>query len=103
RLLVVHVSHPPPLHDALPIFHLFLHLADAPPHEALDREYGVLGVGHGLALGHLADEPLAILREPDDRRRDPPAFGRRVHEGWRADRKSTRLNSSHQIISYAVF
>src|SRR5258708_27166610 len=24
-------------------------------------------------------------------------------EGWRGDRKSTRLNSSHQIISYAVF
>src|SRR5258708_25828729 len=23
--------------------------------------------------------------------------------GWRRDRKSTRLNSSHQIISYAVF
>src|SRR6476660_10009857 len=24
-------------------------------------------------------------------------------DGWPADRKSTRLNSSHQIISYAVF
>src|SRR5258708_26703799 len=23
--------------------------------------------------------------------------------GWKPDRKSTRLNSSHQIISYAVF
>src|SRR5256885_9798607 len=32
------------------------------------------------------------------RRRD-----RRVRPGFRADRKSTRLNSSHLVISYAVF
>src|SRR2546430_10188298 len=25
------------------------------------------------------------------------------HDGWRLDRKSTRLNSSHSQISYAVF
>src|SRR5258708_18652070 len=29
--------------------------------------------------------------------------GQRGHEGLCTDRKSTRLNSSHQIISYAVF
>src|SRR5207244_10568935 len=29
--------------------------------------------------------------------------GRVGHPGFRSDRKSTRLNSSHQIISYAVF
>src|SRR5258708_22740802 len=29
--------------------------------------------------------------------------GLRWLRAWRADRKSTRLNSSHQIISYAVF
>src|SRR5258708_21065358 len=28
---------------------------------------------------------------------------RRSGSGWKRDRKSTRLNSSHQIISYAVF
>src|SRR5258708_19222820 len=27
----------------------------------------------------------------------------RIFPAWRTDRKSTRLNSSHQIISYAVF
>src|SRR5438552_14948720 len=67
------------LHDALPI--------QLPP--ALT-----------LALGHRAG-----------RRRRPPhrAGGRsRRSQGGtqtngRADRKSTRLNSSHQIISYAVF
>src|SRR5438552_6361841 len=30
----------------------------------------------------------------------PPVSGKRL---WVLDRKSTRLNSSHQIISYAVF
>src|SRR3712207_9145666 len=38
-------------------------------------------------------------REHDDRQRDPH---RQVAED-RADRKSTRLNSSHANISYAVF
>src|SRR5438132_7910891 len=32
----------------------------------------------------------------------PPAGGRSAHAG-RRDRKSTRLNSSHTVISYAVF
>src|SRR5258708_30034833 len=30
-------------------------------------------------------------------------YSRAVAEYWTSDRKSTRLNSSHQIISYAVF
>src|SRR2546422_7053690 len=30
-------------------------------------------------------------------------LGERLHHGARADRKSTRLNSSHGYISYAVF
>src|SRR5258708_29039214 len=36
---------------------------------------------------------------PADRRR----LSRDPELSWRQDRKSTRLNSSHQIISYAVF
>src|SRR5207244_12952387 len=36
------------------------------------------------------------------RRQDPPVRGA-GRAGRRVDRKSTRLNSSHQIISYAVF
>ncbi len=32
------------------------------------------GVGHRLPLGDLPDEPLAVLGEGDDRRRDPRAF-----------------------------
>src|SRR3712207_8322566 len=43
-----------------------------------------------LRIHHARDEDLpAVAREPDDRRRQ--------------DRKSTRLNSSHANISYAVF
>src|SRR2546426_5250403 len=37
---------------------------------------------------------------PARRRRAPPAYGRAPST---ADRKSTRLNSSHLVISYAVF
>src|SRR2546425_3333198 len=73
------------LHDALPILSRqdlvghalrFLgHFVQPPAHEALDREHRVLGVGDGLPLGDLTDEPLAILRERDHGRRDPAAFG----------------------------
>ena len=47
--------------------HLIVDLVVAAAHEALDGEDGVLGVGDGLALGHLADQPLAALGEGDDR------------------------------------
>jgi hypothetical protein len=40
---------------------------ELPPHEALDRENRVRGIGHRLALGRLTDEALTILRESDDR------------------------------------
>src|SRR5256885_12988666 len=63
------------LHDALPI------LGDG-PHPACQRH----------RPGHLAPEPDARLR--DDRS---------LGCGHDADRKSTRLNSSHLVISYAVF
>src|SRR5206468_10169303 len=36
-------------------------------------------------------------------RRPPPACSRRPVRGLKRDRKSTRLNSSHDQISYAVF
>src|SRR5438034_8822992 len=49
-----------------------------------------------------------LFRSHGDRlcRRHPPWSGRRGHAGHHAalqDRKSTRLNSSHTVISYAVF
>src|ERR1700735_1408095 len=35
-------------------------------HVALHRPYGAVGVGDGLALGHLTDEDLVGLGETDD-------------------------------------
>ncbi len=43
--------------------------------EALDGEDGVLRIGHGLALGRLADQDLAVLAESDHGRRRPRPFG----------------------------
>ena len=44
-------------------------------HVALDRADRAVGVGDGLALGHLADEDLAVLGEGDDRRGGAGALG----------------------------
>src|SRR5947208_10310972 len=52
----------------------------------------------------------AVAGQPVNRNRvsitapfGPPGMRRRPRDDRREDRKSTRLNSSHQIISYAVF
>src|SRR5258708_30049211 len=69
------------------------------PYTTLFRSVVIAGVEkEKLELaGHIADE--VFLREPLDLfAEDGPR--RFIHGG---DRKSTRLNSSHQIISYAVF
>ena len=50
------------------------HLVVFAAHEALDREDRVLGVRHGLPLGDLPDEPLAVLGEGHHGRRRPRAF-----------------------------
>ncbi len=48
--------------------HLLVHLGVLAAHEPLDAEDRVLRVGHRLALGHGAHQPLAGLGEADDRR-----------------------------------
>src|SRR5688572_32485358 len=70
------------LHDALPIYHA-----------------GIRG-GPQLELQRLADRPHAVDVRVDVGDAEP-AIGARRHR--RLDRKSTRLNSSHSQISYAVF
>ncbi len=50
-------------------------IVEGAPDQALDGEEGALGVGHGLPLGGLTDEPLAVVREGDDGRGRPRAFG----------------------------
>src|SRR3712207_6937912 len=83
------------------------------PYTTLFRSFrdGSGGVHHliagGLRLGerhHLTD--VRLVREEHHQavhpRCDPTVGGRAVAEGGE-DRKSTRLNSSHANISYAVF
>src|SRR5256885_11728621 len=63
------------------------HLQDLPAHRAEDRP------GPQIAAAHLGRDGQA-QREPVRQGAD--------HQGQQ-DRKSTRLNSSHLVISYAVF
>src|SRR5262249_12328661 len=58
-------------HDRLFLLDLGLLAA----HEALDREDRVLGVGHRLALGNGAHEPLTAARKCHYRRSRAPTFG----------------------------
>src|SRR5690606_41772436 len=80
----------------------------------LDRLQGVLVDGVGVVhveLG-LADDPAPLRQESAEQTGlvhqgqhpvGPLSVGEDVEEGARRDRKSTRLNSSHVKISYAVF
>src|SRR5207244_12068416 len=93
----------PSLHDALPICH----------HQRDDRTVGV-----AYRFGEPARRPRGVLEDGEVvgacRRGvaraltgDPPeepVVERNHADAWEEplDRKSTRLNSSHQIISYAV-
>src|SRR5437870_8284639 len=58
-----------------------------------------LSLHDALPISHRRDSRFPKWRPPG--RRPLPEWGRRPN--WRRDRKSTRLNSSHVAISYAVF
>ena len=49
-------------------------IVEAAADQALDRENRIVRIGDRLALGRLADEPLTVLGESDDRRRRARAF-----------------------------
>src|SRR6266702_877207 len=71
-----------------------------PAQELLDRPLRELMQQRGQAAVALVDRLLA------EDSFDPMEFGLRCQDGsfkWFLDRKSTRLNSSHVAISYAVF
>src|SRR5438105_11340676 len=78
------------LHDALPIFNPGTELDHAVGRD-VEEVRDVAGVAR-----HGGEDALAPEGHPR------PA-GRLVHRGHDLDRKSTRLNSSHEWISYAVF
>src|SRR5258708_14692339 len=84
----------------LRLFFFFLMIRRPPrstlfPYTTLFRSLDVEDEELLVAHRHVAQ---AAVRAVDLHAGD--ALGREVHRG---DRKSTRLNSSHQIISYAVF
>src|SRR5207253_9769967 len=90
------------LHDALPISVLAHHAAAARRQGAVRRpalrRNGSLGTGSLRRSAHPAG---TAHREVG--RRLWPRQDLRGHRQGRTDRKSTRLNSSHVAISYAVF
>src|SRR5438552_8634996 len=53
--------------------------------------------------GHGLEDVTALVRDRLQRRASEMGGGRAPRQAHDGDRKSTRLNSSHQIISYAVF
>src|SRR5438552_13637350 len=71
------------------------------PYTTLFRSHR--GAGQHVGGGRRDDHEVRLSREPDVRERPVtlPQGGEDRAPG--EDRKSTRLNSSHQIISYAVF
>src|SRR5207249_10676343 len=97
---------PPPRPTLFPyttLFRSLLRVEERAPllvqEPGLDPEVPAPGVGDDL--GHVA---MALARVEEDldggeRARSPPVAGL----GEQRDRKSTRLNSSHVSISYAVF
>src|SRR5256885_10691646 len=93
------------LHDALPIcavhgvHDVVQRIAVVAAPLGIAQEVGVLGRGQLLGqreLGRLVNSLVAVVEKDG-------AMGLARMEGQRRDRKSTRLNSSHLVISYAVF
>src|SRR5256885_10211737 len=65
-----------------------------------------LPICHGTPAPHrlrAIDRGGARRRDEPRRRSRRPREGRRLRRRGSSDRKSTRLNSSHLVISYAVF
>src|SRR5258708_18682193 len=73
-----------------------------PPRSTL-FPYTTLFRSHLVAADALVRDEHDTHAIADDLGIGDPHVGRAVRHRALADRKSTRLNSSHQIISYAVF
>src|SRR2546430_11567582 len=80
-----------PLHDALPISKLMFEHAAGVPNAILQAEIENREAGHHHEAG-----------EAEEQQHAAPADTAKA-AGHTQDRKSTRLNSSHSQISYAVF
>src|SRR5206468_8122780 len=79
-----------------------LHVPELGSHFLEKRDEDVVDEDHAI-LRVIRDEGDLVGEEPDVQRvQHPPRGGNREVE-LEVDRKSTRLNSSHDQISYAVF
>src|SRR5687768_18533577 len=89
------------LHDALPICDEFIALAERnAPKEITLR---LMTQAELLLDEHRPDEALKILQSLTTTGTRQPTAALRLELKAQQDRKSTRLNSSHGYISYAVF
>src|SRR5699024_12548369 len=94
--------HTPSLHDALPIYRL-----QSPRHSRPSQRRGLKNVqprtGAFFMQGGAPVGERWIKEAEDLRARGSSGTMLRNHNNNKVDRKSTRLNSSHVSISYAVF
>src|SRR5207247_4374107 len=88
--------HTPSLHDALPIFAAHFWPGRFRARDQSEDELRLFEVEPGSKV-------LARCRWQANRAEHPTLVMWHGMEGSTADRKSTRLNSSHEWISYAVF
>ena len=81
-------------------------IVEIPTDQTLDGKEGVGGVGHGLTLGRLADQAVAIVEEGDNGRRGARALsilddpgGLAVHDGHTriGGAKVNTNNLTHEI------
>src|SRR5438034_3887449 len=93
-------SYPLSLHDALPIFACARAALDVGPAEALHQRRGINGLDEVVDRAQ-RDPELGVVDHAHDNDWDGACRIVALQSG--EDRKSTRLNSSHTVISYAVF
>src|SRR5439155_25691144 len=90
--------YPLSLHDALPILHTG-HPYDSSMSDAFFEELWIPAPDYhlGVGPGSQAEQTAAVMQRLE------PVFAEVRPDLVHQDRKSTRLNSSHVAISYAVF
>src|SRR5207244_6796664 len=94
-----HAPYPLSLHDALPIWRIVVDAFAAAPDESIDSARDRERVRRALRGISARQRDVLELIAHQNLTLDEAA----AVLGIAPDRKSTRLNSSHQIISYAVF
>src|SRR5574344_1164577 len=100
-VLLISGCYTPPIQDWYPII-LSVSVSDKSGNDLLDPENPQY-IGDGAVLTYRGEEYQSSI---STKAYLPNFSGLRIEkigDRYRIDRKSTRLNSSHQIISYAVF